>query len=74
MVDAGVAAQGAMQLRGAHLDLSAAVALGFAEKTRQRLPEIFSIKHPFLIPQAAARRETGLYFSEMQEQPCRFPS
>jgi hypothetical protein len=39
-----------MQLRGAHLDLSAAVALGFAEKTRQRLPEIFGFRHPFLIP------------------------
>jgi hypothetical protein len=43
-----------MQLRGTHLDLGTAVALGFGEKTRQRLPEIFGIRHQFLIPQAVA--------------------
>jgi len=49
-----VAAQSTMQLRGAHLDLAAAVALGFGEKARQRLPEIFGIRHPFLILQNTA--------------------
>jgi hypothetical protein len=44
----------AMQLRGTHLDLGTAVALGFGEKTRQRLPEIFGVRHQFLIPQAIA--------------------
>jgi hypothetical protein len=46
MVDARVAAQSTMQLRGAYLDLGTAVALGFGEKTRERLPEIFGIRHP----------------------------
>ncbi len=43
--DPGIAAQSTMQLRGAHLDLGTAIMLGGGEKTRQRLPEIFSIRH-----------------------------
>jgi hypothetical protein len=50
MVDTWVATQSTMQLRGTHLDLGTAIALGFGEKTRKRLPEIFSVRHPFLIP------------------------
>jgi hypothetical protein len=47
MVDPGIAAQGTMQLRGTHLDLGTAITLGCGEKTRQRLPEIFSIRHQY---------------------------
>ncbi len=46
MLFSGIAAERAVQLRRAHIDMRAAILLGFIQKAQQGLPKIFGLGSP----------------------------